>query len=74
MQEQVLLVGDELVIEGSFRLTLLAVEAGEVLLAITAPEPSDVAGPEDGSARVSPSPDGAHLRHRWTSDEATPPQ
>src|SRR5262249_41864533 len=49
MQEQALRVGEELVIEGSFRLTLLAVEAGEVLLGLTAPEPSDVAGPEDGS-------------------------
>ena len=48
MQEQALRVGEELVIEGSFRLTLLAVEAGEVLLGITAPEPSDMAGPEDG--------------------------
>ena len=48
MQELVLAVGEELVIEGGVRLTLLAVEAGEVLLGITAPEPSDVAGPEAG--------------------------
>ena len=48
MQEHALGVGDELVIEGSVRLTLLAVEAGEVLLAITAPEPGGVAGPEAG--------------------------
>jgi hypothetical protein len=48
MQEHVLEVGEELVIEGGIRLTLLAVEAGEVLLGITAPEPSDGAGPEAG--------------------------
>jgi hypothetical protein len=36
------------VIEGGIRLTLLAVEAGEVLLVITAPEPGDGAGPEAG--------------------------
>ena len=41
-------VGDELVIEGGICLTLLAVEAGEVLLGITAHEPSDGAGPEAG--------------------------
>jgi hypothetical protein len=49
MQEHELEVGEELVIEGGIRLTLLAVEAGEVLLGVTAPEPSDGAGPEDGS-------------------------
>ena len=49
MQEHVLEVGQELVIEGGIRLTLLAVEAGEVLLGVTAPEPSDGAGPEAGS-------------------------
>jgi hypothetical protein len=48
MHEQVLEVGEELVIEGGVCLTLLAVEAGEVLLGVTAPEPSDVAGPEAG--------------------------
>jgi len=48
MQEQLLAVGEELVIEGGVRLTLLAVEADEVLLGITAPEPSDGAGPEAG--------------------------
>ena len=48
MQEHVLEVGQELVIEGGICLTLLAVEAGEVLLGITAPEPSDGAGPEAG--------------------------
>jgi sRNA-binding carbon storage regulator CsrA len=46
MQEHVLGVGEELVIEGGNRLTILAVEAGEVLLGITAPEPSDVGGSE----------------------------
>src|SRR5262245_24114444 len=48
MQEQVLEVGEELVIEGGIRLTLLAVEAGAVLLGVTAPEPSDGAGPQAG--------------------------
>jgi hypothetical protein len=48
MQEHVMGVGDELVIEGGIRLTLLAVEAGEVLLGVTAPEPGDVAGPQAG--------------------------
>ncbi len=37
MQEHALGVGDELVFEGGARLTILAVEAGEVLLGITAP-------------------------------------
>ena len=46
MQEHALGVGEELVIEGGIRLTLLAVEADEVLLGINAPEPSDEAGPE----------------------------
>ena len=40
MREHVLEVGEELVIEGGICLTLLAVEAGEVLLGITAPEPA----------------------------------
>jgi hypothetical protein len=48
MQEHVLEVGEELVIEGGICLTLLAVEAGEVLLGVTATEHSDVAGPEAG--------------------------
>ena len=48
MQERVLAVGEQLVIEGGICLTLLAVEAGEVLLGITASEPSDGAGPEAG--------------------------
>ena len=48
MQEHVLEVGQELVIEGGFCLTLLAVEAGEVLLGVTAPEPGDGGGPEAG--------------------------
>jgi hypothetical protein len=39
MPEQVLGVGEELVIAGGIRLTLLAVEAGEVLCGITAPAP-----------------------------------
>jgi sRNA-binding carbon storage regulator CsrA len=46
MQEHALRVGEELVFEGGIRVTHLAVEAGEVVLAITAPEPRDVGGPE----------------------------
>ena len=57
MQEHVLEVGQELVIEGGFCLTLLAVQAGEVLLGVTATEHSDVAGPEAGYAR-RPAPRG----------------
>ena len=57
MREHVLEVGEELVIEGGVRLTLLAVEAGEVLLGIAAPEPGDVGGPEAGYAR-RPAPRG----------------
>ena len=45
MQEHVLEVGQELVIEGGIRLTLLAVEAGEVLLGVTAPQPGDGGDP-----------------------------
>jgi hypothetical protein len=48
MQEQALGVGEGLVIEGGICLTLLAVEAGEALLGITAPEPGGVAGPQAG--------------------------
>jgi hypothetical protein len=40
MQEHTLGVGEELVFEGGTRLTILAVEAGEALLAITAPNPA----------------------------------
>ena len=58
MQEHLLEVGQELVIEGGICLTLLAVEAGEVLLGITAPEPGDVVGPEAGY-RPSSSTQGA---------------
>jgi hypothetical protein len=48
MQDHLLEVGQELVIEGGVCLTLLAVEAGEVLLGVTSPEPSDVkAEPSD---------------------------
>jgi hypothetical protein len=48
MQEHALGAGEELVFENGTRLTVLAVEAGEVLLGITAPEPGGVAGPEAG--------------------------
>ena len=51
MQEHALGAGEELVFENGTRLTVLAVGAGEVLLAITAPEPGGVAGPEAGYAR-----------------------
>ncbi len=51
MQEHMVGVGDELVIEGIARLTVLAVEAGEVLLAITDPEPDEGGGLE---ARPAP--------------------
>ncbi|HKB35201.1 MAG TPA: hypothetical protein VKD72_02025 [Gemmataceae bacterium] len=39
-------------IEGHIRLTLLAVEATEVLLGITATEPNDVGGPEARQRRT----------------------
>jgi hypothetical protein len=45
MQEHALAVGEELVFGGGIRLTVLAVEAGEVLLGVTAPEPGDGARP-----------------------------
>jgi hypothetical protein len=46
MQVHALAVGDELVFDGHIRLTLLAVEAGETLLAIAASETNEVASPE----------------------------
>jgi hypothetical protein len=45
MQEQALRVGEELVIEGHIRLTILAVEEGEVLLGLSADESDGVRGP-----------------------------
>jgi hypothetical protein len=48
MQEHALGVDEELVIGGGIRLTVLAVEAGDVLLAISVPEPGDVGGPDAG--------------------------
>jgi hypothetical protein len=51
MQEHVLGVGEEIVIEDDIRLTILAVEAGEVLLGVTGTEPSDAAGPEGRQRR-----------------------
>ena len=53
MQEHVLGVGEELVIGGGIRLTVLAVEAGEVLLGISVPEPGDVGGPDTGDRTSS---------------------
>ena len=61
MQEHALGVGEELVIDGGIRLTVLAVEAGEVLLGLTFPEPGDVGGPDAGDRTSS-----------WTR-EALPP-
>ena len=46
MQEHALRVGDELVIQGYDRLTVLAVEGDEVVLGITG-EPNGVRGPVD---------------------------
>ena len=46
MPEHELWLGQELVIAGHTRLTILVVEPGEVLLSITAAEPSDVEAPE----------------------------
>jgi hypothetical protein len=46
MPDHVLRVGEELVIEGRIRLTILAVEEGKILFGITtAAEPSGVRGP-----------------------------
>jgi hypothetical protein len=44
MQDHTLRVGEELVIQGHARLTVLAVEGNEVVLGITA-EPDGVRGP-----------------------------
>ena len=44
MRDHALGVGDELVIQGHIRLTILAVESGEVVLGITA-EADGVRGP-----------------------------
>ena len=44
MQDHALRVGEELVIQGHVRLTILAVEQGRVVLGITA-EPNGVRGP-----------------------------
>jgi hypothetical protein len=45
MQEHTLGVGEELVIEGGIRLTILAVEEDRVFFGIAAAEPSGVSGP-----------------------------
>ncbi|HEY7310199.1 MAG TPA: hypothetical protein VH643_12625 [Gemmataceae bacterium] len=44
MQDHLLRVGEELVIQGHVRLTILAVEADKVVFGITA-EPNSVRGP-----------------------------
>lgn len=43
MQDHALQVGEELVIQGHVRLTILAVDGDEIILGITA-EPNDVQG------------------------------
>ncbi len=48
MREHALGVGEEVLIGGGIRLTVLAVGAGEVLLGVTAPDPSGAGRPEDG--------------------------
>jgi hypothetical protein len=44
MQDHALRVGEELVIQGHIRLTILAVEQGKVVFGIT-PKPNDMRGP-----------------------------
>ncbi len=51
MREHALAVGEELTIGGGIRLTVLAVEAGGVLLGISAPDPCDGGGPEANQGR-----------------------
>ena len=63
MPEHALSIGEELVIGGGIRLTVLAVEAGEVLLGLTAPEPGDGRVPE--ARRRSP---GTTRPVLWASD------
>ena len=72
MQEHVLEVGEELVIEGGICLTLLAVEAGEVLLGITAPEPGGVAGPQAGCRPPSSTQGALSTAHKPTAGEVGP--
>ena len=50
MNDHVLRVGEELVIPGHIRLTILAVEEDKVVLGITA-EPNHVRGPVDRQRR-----------------------
>jgi hypothetical protein len=48
MQDHALRVGEELVLRGHIRLTVLAVRGDEAVLGITAPEPVEVGCPEVG--------------------------
>jgi hypothetical protein len=53
MEERMLAAGDELLIDGVGRLTVLAIEKGEVLLAVSlmAPEPVRQAEEESGGGK-----------------------
>jgi hypothetical protein len=53
MQDHVLHVGEELVIQGHVRLTILAVDGDEIFLGITA-EPNDVQGSVIRQLRLKP--------------------
>jgi hypothetical protein len=56
MQDHALRVGDELVIDGRIRLTILAVEEDRVVFGLAAAEPGGVSGPVAG-----------HRRHRMAA-------
>jgi len=72
MQEHALGAGEELVFENGTRLTVLAVGAGEVLLAITAPEPGGVAGPQAGCRPPSSTQGALSTAHKPTAGEVGP--
>src|SRR5262249_16583054 len=70
MQAHTLGVGEELVIAGGIRLTVLPVAAAQVLLGLTAPEPSGGGAPPavGGSPRSAP-----FQGPRGTRDPGPPP-